>query len=158
MQFSVVRPSDGWLARTLRLLNLMIVVWSVGTANWVDTPNLVSLVLLVILGCMASAVTKWVRRRRAAKSHGGILQFTFSSQGAGVHTGVGWPEIIPWKELRRLRFDRIEPDTWRLTLGAGKWRTFWRGRYIVGVINCNQRSAAVLRGEIHRRLHASRSD
>ncbi len=113
--------------------------------------------VLMIFGILAIGVTKWVRRRRAAKSHGGILQFAFSSEGAGVHTGVGWPEILPWKELRRLRFDRIEPDTWRLTLDVGKWRTFWRGRYILGVINCNQRSAAVLRDEIHRRLHPSHS-
>jgi len=36
----VLRPSDGWLATGLMVLNLMIVVWSVGTAEWVDTPNL----------------------------------------------------------------------------------------------------------------------
>jgi transglutaminase-like putative cysteine protease len=56
----VFRPSDGWLATALMLVNLMIVVWSVGEANWVDTPNLVSLVFLaMITGLVLSRIPAW---------------------------------------------------------------------------------------------------
>ena len=56
----VLRTPDGWLAMGLMMLNLMIVVWSVGTANWVDTPNLVSLVLLaMITGLILSRIRAW---------------------------------------------------------------------------------------------------
>ena len=56
----VIRPSDGWLATALMLLNLMIVVWSVGEANWVDTPNLVGLVFLAMMtGLVLSRIPVW---------------------------------------------------------------------------------------------------
>ena len=56
----VFRPSDGWTAVSLLFINLMIVVWSVDTAEWVDTPNLVSLVLLaMITGLIMSRIPVW---------------------------------------------------------------------------------------------------
>ena len=56
----IFRPSDGWLATILMVLNLMIVVWSVGTAEWVDTPNLVGLVFLAMMtGLILSRIPLW---------------------------------------------------------------------------------------------------
>ncbi|PKB63555.1 MAG: hypothetical protein BZY80_06660 [SAR202 cluster bacterium Io17-Chloro-G2] len=56
----VLRTPDGWLAMILMVLNLMIVVWSVGTANWVDTPNLVSLVFFAMMtGLILSRIPVW---------------------------------------------------------------------------------------------------
>lgn len=98
-------------------------------------------------------------RAEAAVRHPNIVtEFDVGQvEGAGAHEGVGRPDIILWKEIPRLRFKRIAPDTWRLTLDAGRWRTFWRGRYVKGVIHCDRRKAALIRNEIRRRLHDSRT-
>ena len=54
------RPSDGWAAVFLLALNLMVVVWSVERADWVPTPNLVSLILLAMLtGLVISRIPLW---------------------------------------------------------------------------------------------------
>ena len=45
----ILRPSDGWISLALLTLNLIIVVWSVVHAEWVDTPNLVGVLLLGML-------------------------------------------------------------------------------------------------------------
>ena len=48
-----MRPSDGWLSLSLLALNLIIVVWSVAQAEWVNTPNLVGVLLLGMLTGLA---------------------------------------------------------------------------------------------------------
>ena len=54
------RPADGWATVLLLGLNLMVVVWSVEQADWVPTPNLVSLILLAMLtGLLLSRVPLW---------------------------------------------------------------------------------------------------
>ena len=54
------RPSDGWASVFLLALNLMVVVWSVERADWVPTPNLVSLILLGMLtGLVFSRIPVW---------------------------------------------------------------------------------------------------
>ena len=54
------RPSDGWASVFLLALNLMVVVWSVERADWVPTPNLVSLILLSMLtGLVFSRIPVW---------------------------------------------------------------------------------------------------
>lgn len=45
----ILQPSDGWLALALLAVNLIIVVWSVVHADWVETPNLVGVLLLGML-------------------------------------------------------------------------------------------------------------
>lgn len=45
----ILRPSDGWISLALLILNLIIVVWSVAHAEWVETPNLLGVLLLGIL-------------------------------------------------------------------------------------------------------------
>ena len=54
------RPADGWATVLLLGLNLIVVVWSVEQADWVPTPNLVSLILLAMLtGLLLSRVPLW---------------------------------------------------------------------------------------------------
>ena len=54
------RPGDGWATVFLLALNLTVVVWSVERADWVPTPNLVSLILLAMLtGLVLSRVPLW---------------------------------------------------------------------------------------------------
>ena len=49
------RPTDGWLAMALLTFNLMVVVWSVEKAEWVEGPNLVGLIILSMLTALALA-------------------------------------------------------------------------------------------------------
>ena len=54
------RPSDGWASVFLLALNLVVVVWSVEEADWVPTPNLVSLILIAMLtGLLLSRLPVW---------------------------------------------------------------------------------------------------
>ena len=54
------RPSDGWASVVLLALNLIVVVWSVEEADWVPTPNLVSLILVAMLvGLLLSRLPVW---------------------------------------------------------------------------------------------------
>jgi hypothetical protein len=54
------RPADGWATIFLLALNLMVVVWSVERADWVPTPNLVSLILIAMLtGLVLSRIPLW---------------------------------------------------------------------------------------------------
>ncbi len=55
-----LRPSDGWAAVALLAVNLIVVVWSVEHADWVPTPNLVSLIMLAMLtGLVLARVPLW---------------------------------------------------------------------------------------------------
>ncbi len=54
------RPADGWASVILLALNLMVVVWSVEQADWVPTPNLVSLIMLAMLtGLILARLPLW---------------------------------------------------------------------------------------------------
>ena len=54
------RPADGWATVLLLGLNLIVVVWSVERADWVPTPNLVSLIMLAMLtGLVLSRLPLW---------------------------------------------------------------------------------------------------
>lgn len=54
------RPPDGWASVFLLALNLIVVVWSVEEADWVPTPNLVSLILVAMLvGLLLSRLPVW---------------------------------------------------------------------------------------------------
>ena len=54
------RPADGWATVFLLGLNLIVVVWSVERADWVPTPNLVSLIILAMLtGLVLSRIPLW---------------------------------------------------------------------------------------------------
>ena len=54
------RPSDGWAALGLLVLNLLIVIYSVEQANWVDSPNLgLVLLLAMVTGLFLARVPFW---------------------------------------------------------------------------------------------------
>ena len=54
------RPSDGWAALGLLVINLLIVIYSVEQANWVDTPNLgLVLLLAMVTGLFLARVPFW---------------------------------------------------------------------------------------------------
>ena len=55
----VFRPSDGWLAVGLLVLNLLVVVLSVEQANWVPTPDLKLLILLGMAAGLFSLVCRY---------------------------------------------------------------------------------------------------
>lgn len=58
----MLRPGDGWIAAILLALNLIVVVWSVGHANWVPlgTENLVAVLLLGMLtGLILARLPVW---------------------------------------------------------------------------------------------------
>ena len=55
-----LRPYDGWLAAGLLTLNLMVVVWSVQSAEWVPTSNLAFVLLLAtICGFLVARLPVW---------------------------------------------------------------------------------------------------
>ena len=55
-----LRPYDGWLAAGMLTLNLMVVVWSVQSAEWVATPNLAFVLLLAaICGFIVARLPVW---------------------------------------------------------------------------------------------------
>ncbi len=54
------RPSDGWAALFLLTLNLLIVIYSVEQADWVDTPNLGGVLLIAMAaGLLLARVPLW---------------------------------------------------------------------------------------------------
>ena len=54
------RPSDGWAALFLLTLNLLVVIYSVEQADWVDTPNLGGVLLLAMAaGLLLARVPLW---------------------------------------------------------------------------------------------------
>ena len=54
------RPSDGWAALGLLVLNLLIVIYSVEQADWVDSPNLgLVLLLAMVTGLFLARVPFW---------------------------------------------------------------------------------------------------
>ena len=46
---ATLRPPDGWVAASLLLLNMIIVVWSVEVADWAPSPSLVLVTVLAVL-------------------------------------------------------------------------------------------------------------
>ena len=54
------RPSDGWAALVLLTLNLLVVIYSVEQADWVDTPNLAGVLLIaMVAGLFLARVPLW---------------------------------------------------------------------------------------------------
>ena len=49
----ILRPKEGWIAASLMVINLVVVVMSVEQADWVATPNLVALLFLAMLTGLA---------------------------------------------------------------------------------------------------------
>ncbi len=110
---------------------------------------------IILLASIPWAIVSWVRRRDVRQQRGGTVQLLFSSLGASQRKGSGQPNFIPWTEFSRLLFWRVGKNLWCLVLDVGRWRTFWRGKYVRAVIECSRREAALLRSELRKRLRAA---
>ena len=148
------RPSDGWLAMVLLVLNLMVVVWSVEKAEWVDGPNLVGVVILAMLTALALAkVPRWAMV--IALPLGLVIglwviivQLT-SYQGDGVQLENAqelWERLSLWYAAAKSGSISIDSVPFAFGLMAASWlsgylaawvfiryRNFW-GVFIIGGI------------------------
>ena len=89
-----MRPEDGWLAAGLLTLNLVVVVWSVKSAQWVPTPDLTSLMLLaIIIGFLVSRLPVWGALALPLGMAAGVLVVTWQlvsfDYGGVALTGSG---------------------------------------------------------------------
>ena len=148
------RPSDGWLAMAMLAVNLMIVVWSVEKAEWVDSPNLVAVVILGILTALFLAkAPRWAMV--AALPMGLVIglwviivQMT-SYQGKGVELENAqqlWERLSLWFTAATSGSISVDPVPFAFGLMVASWlsgylaawvfiryRNFW-GVFIIGGI------------------------
>lgn len=117
-----------------------------------------------VLGALVADT--WIRRRRAQREQGGVIQLVFSAAGACRRVGPGPVDFVPWTEFRGFRIREVGRNAWHLRLGRGLWRLYLHGKsmrpllgtpLVEGTIECNRREAALLRREIQRRLGACRA-
>lgn len=145
------RPADGWATVLLLGLNLMVVVWSVEQADWVPTPNLVSLILLAMLvGLFLSRLPVWgilVLPLGLLVGLGVIVaQITaFRAEGMELANAAElWQRLYLWYEAARTGSINIDREPFAFGLMVATWlagylaawvffrhRNFW-GVFILG--------------------------
>ena len=145
------RPSDGWASVFLLALNLMVVVWSVEQADWVPTPNLVSLILLaMVTGLVLSRVPLWgllVLPVGLAIGLGVVVWQITSFQAEGMElAGVAelWERLDLWLVAARTGSINIDREPFAFGLMCATWlsgylaawvffrlRNFW-GVFVLG--------------------------
>ena len=145
------RPADGWATVLLLGLNLMVVVWSVEQADWVPTPNLVSLILLAMLvGLFLSRLPVWgvlVLPLGLLLGLGVIVaQITaFRAEGMELANAAElWQRLYLWYEAARTGSINIDREPFAFGLMVATWlagylaawvffrhRNFW-GVFILG--------------------------
>ncbi|MBM3943651.1 MAG: transglutaminase domain-containing protein [SAR202 cluster bacterium] len=147
----LLRPADGWGSVLLLALNLMVVVWSVERADWVPTPNLVSLVLVAMLvGLALSRIPIWavlLLPVGLAVGFGVIVRELVSFEAKGVALSSAqdlMARLSIWLEAARSGSISIDPVpfafglmalTWLAGFLAGwvffRYRNFW-GVFLLG--------------------------
>lgn len=145
------RPADGWATVLLLALNLMVVVWSVEQADWVPTPNLVSLILLAMLvGLFLSRLPLWgvlVLPLGLLLGLGVIVaQITaFRAEGMELANAAElWQRLYLWYDAARTGSINIDREPFAFGLMVATWlagylaawvffrhRNFW-GVFILG--------------------------
>ena len=145
------RPADGWATVLLLGLNLMVVVWSVEQADWVPTPNLVSLILLAMLvGLFLARLPVWgvvVLPLGLLLGLGVIVaQITaFRAEGMELANAAElWQRLYLWYEAARTGSINIDREPFAFGLMVATWlagylaawvffrhRNFW-GVFILG--------------------------
>lgn len=145
------RPADGWATVILLGLNLMVVVWSVEQADWVPTPNLVSLILLAMLtGLLLSRVPLWgllVLPLGLIIGLGVIVQQITAFRAEGMELANAaelWQRLYLWYEAARTGSINIDREPFAFGLMCATWlagylaawvffrhRNFW-GVFILG--------------------------
>ena len=124
----IFRPSDGWVAMAMLTLNLMIVVWSVGTAEWVDTPNLVSLILYaMITGLVLSRIPIWGILLLPIGVAAGVLIIVWKLVGFESETVVLvdsaelWERLSLWMQAAQSGSINIDTVPFAFALMAATW-------------------------------------
>ena len=145
------RPADGWATVLLLALNLMVVVWSVEQADWVPTPNLVSLILLAMLvGLFLARLPLWgvlVLPLGLLLGLGVIVaQITaFRAEGMELANAAElWQRLYLWYDAARTGSINIDREPFAFGLMVATWlagylaawvffrhRNFW-GVFILG--------------------------
>lgn len=145
------RPADGWATVLLLGLNLMVVVWSVEQADWVPTPNLVSLILLAMLvGLFLARLPVWGILALPLGLLVGlgviVAQITaFRAEGMELANAAElWQRLYLWYEAARTGSINIDREPFAFGLMVATWlagylaawvffrhRNFW-GVFILG--------------------------
>ena len=145
------RPADGWATVLLLALNLMVVVWSVEQADWVPTPNLVSLILLAMLvGLFLARLPLWgvlVLPLGLLLGLGVIVAQITSFRAEGMELANAaelWQRLYLWYEAARTGSINIDREPFAFGLMVATWlagylaawvffrhRNFW-GVFILG--------------------------
>lgn len=145
------RPADGWATVLLLALNLMVVVWSVEQADWVPTPNLVSLILLAMLvGLFLARLPLWgvlVLPLGLLIGLGVIVAQITSFRAEGMELANAaelWQRLYLWYDAARTGSINIDREPFAFGLMVATWlagylaawvffrhRNFW-GVFILG--------------------------
>ena len=143
------RPSDGWLAVGLLVLNLIIVVWAVDDAEWAPTHNLVGVVLMaMVTGLLLARVRLWGLLLLPVGMAIGLLvivwQLTSHEELALAGSGELWERLGLWFEAARsgsINIDQLPfafglmVVTWLAGYVAAwvfvRYRNFW-GVFVLG--------------------------
>ena len=145
------RPADGWATVLLLALNLMVVVWSVEQADWVPTPNLVSLILLAMLvGLFLARLPVWgilVLPLGLLLGLGVIVAQITSFRAEGMELANAaelWQRLYLWYDAARTGSINIDREPFAFGLMVATWlagylaawvffrhRNFW-GVFILG--------------------------
>ena len=146
-----LRPYDGWLAAGLLTLNLMVVVWSVESAEWVPTPNLAFILLLAVTcGFVVSRLPVWGGVALPLGLAIGLLVVVWQLVSFD-HEGVAlanwselWHRLVLWMQAANDGAINIDPVPFAFVLVALTWlvgllaawlfvrlRHFW-GVFILG--------------------------
>lgn len=111
-------------------------------------------VFLAVIVTKAIEIIARRRGRRAQPGGSGATQLFFSTSGASARRKLGPPGVVRWEEFRKFRFRRVRPDQWLLRLSYPFWQLRWR-HDVEAIIECTRREAALVRGEIRRRMRAA---
>lgn len=148
-----LRPPDGWIALALLALNLIIVVWSVVHAEWVETPNLVGVLLLGMLtGLTFYRLRVWGILLFPIGSALGVVtvvwQMTSFMTGEDAVTDAGqlWDRLELWFSAVKagdINIDQVPfafgvlSASWLCGYAAvwvfGRYRNFW-GVFLLGAV------------------------
>ena len=151
---NLFRPSDGWFALGLLAVNLMLVVGSVGRADWVEGLGTKSMISVLLLGMLAGLILGrlpvWGALLFPAGLGAGVVVAAwqiisfFGGESAVSGTGQLWDRLELWFSAARTGDINIDPApfafgvllvTWLLGY-VGVWlftryRNFW-GVFVLG--------------------------
>lgn len=119
----------------------------------------------VFVAFFAAAIVElvrlWPHARRTQEEQQGTVQLFFASNEVSFHRHGQNATMVPLERFARLHFRRNRSqktgrDLWHVRLAYPWWHLTFRP--IDALIECTQREAALVRGEIRRRMEAARDD